>query len=499
MIRLWCVVLLSLIAIPYQAHAVAEDLVHQLRDLHGDALAADAAIIATGTAERWGEDVPFQLTFDGDGRFHRTLGGHRDWAIVFDGTDVWEADGSAGPVVVRGVDWELPLLMTWLATGYWLDPDAPLELSVASDLALDVTLDGGRMTAQVVVDAETLRPTSLTLDAIGLHVGFDDWFEVDGHWLPGNIVTEPSYFGRFTIASATAESTADDLFARPERPAPGTRWQGGDDTVPVKRMPSGHLMIHPTLGGRDMGWFVLDTGAGMATLSPDVADALGMESFGSEMIMGVGGHGGTAALRTGASLQLGPIEIDDIVWNQSAGHLARKDAMVEETIVGVLGWDLLARAAVQLDAEASTLTLRPPGGFDVPADQRAELFIEWRVPNVAVRYEGDRSGILMIDTGAGSFGAVFMSAWVQRLGLLEGRDTEPAEGRGIGGNITIEVGTLEWIEVAGHRIENPRVGFSTGEDFEDDPYYQGVLGNPVLGKFRLTLDYQRDLLGLEPL
>jgi predicted aspartyl protease len=489
----------ALLALATAHVSVSDDVLERLREARGDGLIAGTAVVAAGTAERWGEDVPFRLTFDGNGRFHRALGGHRDWTLNFDGTEVWEADGSAGPVVMRGVDWELPLLMTWVATGHWLDPDAPLELSLADDTSVDVTLHGGRMKARVQIDAESLRPTSLTLDAIGLNVGFEDWFEVDDIWLPGNIVTEPSYFGRFTITSALAESTADDLFAKPERPAPGTHWQDGDDTVPVQRMPSGHLMIHPTLDGQDVGWFVLDTGAGMATLSPDVADALGMEAFGSEMIMGVGGPGGTAALRTGATLELGPLQIDDIVWNQSAGHLARMDGMVEETIVGVLGWDLLARAAVQLDPEASTLTLRPPGGFEVPADESVELFIEWRVPNVEVRYEGDRSGILMIDTGAGSFGAFFMSAWVQRLGLLEGRETEPAEGRGIGGNITVEVGTLNWIEVAGHRIENPRVGFSTGEDFEDDPYYQGVLGNPVLGQFRLTLDFQRGLLGLEPL
>jgi hypothetical protein len=105
----------------------------------------------------------------------------------------------------------------------------------------------------------------------------------------------------------------------------------------------------------------------------------------------------------------------------------------------------------------------------------------------------------MVDTGAGSFGAFFTSAWVERLDLLDGRQTEDAEGHGIGGPIAVKIGTLDWIEVAGHRIENPRVGFSVGEDHEDDPYYQGVLGNPVLGQFRMVLDYQKGLIGLQPL
>ena len=50
----------------------------------------------------------------------------------------------------------------------------------------------------------------------------------------------------------------------------------------------GHVLVQPQVNGRLAGWFILDTGASGLVIERDVADRLGLSSFGDVYVAGVG-------------------------------------------------------------------------------------------------------------------------------------------------------------------------------------------------------------------
>ena len=53
-------------------------------------------------------------------------------------------------------------------------------------------------------------------------------------------------------------------------------------------------LVRPRLNGREVGWFILDTGASGFVLDPQAANSLGLESFGELQVGGARGVGGMA-------------------------------------------------------------------------------------------------------------------------------------------------------------------------------------------------------------
>ena len=103
-----------------------------------------------------------------------------------------------------------------------------------------------------------------------------------------------------------------------------------------------------------------------------------------------------------------------------------------------------------------------------------------------------------LDTGAGNASVIFHAAAVERLSLLDGRETAAIGRRGPGGNVAMRAGRLEWFELAGERRTAVTALFSVGPDGEDDPYTLGFLGAGVLGDTEVVYDYSRRRIAFVP-
>eukprot|EP00894_Picocystis_sp_ML_P000985 jgi/Pico_ML_1/51502/g2525.t1 len=70
----------------------------------------------------------------------------------------------------------------------------------------------------------------------------------------------------------------------------GTSYSTDDAwVVPAWRSASGHVLVKPKIDGKEVGLFILDTGASGFVVEPSTADKLGMTSFGELFVAGVGG------------------------------------------------------------------------------------------------------------------------------------------------------------------------------------------------------------------
>jgi predicted aspartyl protease len=275
--------------------------------------------------------------------------------------------------------------------------------------------------------------------------------------------------------------------ARPADPPADARFDPAvAPLIESMRVKTGHVLVHPRLSGKDVGWFILDTGAGALCLAPEVGEKLGLAVLGSVTADGVGGNV-PAPLRRGGELVVGPATLSQPTWVEL--DLKFLEPHFGVPVAGILGYDFFARAVVAVDYATPRVEVYAPGAYPLPQGEEWErLVLDNRLPCVEATFEGDRSGIFRIDTGATGT-VTFNAGAVERLGLLVGRETKPVQVGGVGGTRTIRAGELAWFELAGHRRSPLEAAFEPEPGPQDlSAHVAGTLGGGLLTPFTLVLD-----------
>ncbi len=479
--------------------AAADRLLERVRAALGTRPSeADAAgIFLEGEGEFVGVETSCRVELGSGGRFVRRLLGRVGLEDGFDGTTTWSVDH---PGVLRHPqleERELLLLFAWVWSGWWLDPSCPIDVvphpateQDARDV-IELRLRGGLRTARLSLDAKSL-PARLevpgVVDVHALELG--NWGERGGRMLPGTVTQirgeTPVSVMRFARwGDAHGEAGFLDQAPRSEEMA------GFDAEVPaaleVRRSGTGHILVHPLVGGKDIGWFVFDTGAAISVIDPDTAEKLGMEAFGQATIGGAGSESHETSLREGGSLVLGPLALPRVVFLEY--QLDGLGRGIGEEIVGVLGFDVLSRCVAVVDVRTPAIELHDPLGFELDGSWH-ELILYGRHPHVRARFEDEHDGLFRLDTGAGTNAVILHAPTVDHHGMLEGRKLADARIGGAGGTMLVKVGTLESFELAGHRFERPTTIFARpGSGALDDPYTEGTIGGGIFGEFVVVFDY----------
>ncbi len=452
-----------------------------------------------GSAEFRGTSARFEWLFAPTG-FRRTIRGPVGEVTVFDGERVWRSENGGPAFELECFARERILLEATVWSGSWREH--ALSTDDEGPTKRELRLPGGSITAELLVGLEPRDPERLVVPANGAghRFEFDGWADRAGGRWPAR-VTERSPAGleqsfEFEDAASLDEEPTDAL-TRPATASPAIFDPDAPDAVDVRASSTGHLFVRPTVNGEDVGWFLFDSGAGATLLSPEVSERLGLEPFGEERLTPFGPKAFEARLRRVASLRLGPLEIRDLVAIDRVGpDMASR--LLGEPVAGVLGWDVFLRSIVTIDPREPAIAISNPATFEHPSADWQPLSLHWKVPYVQARFEGDREGLFLLDTGAGNASVIFHAAAVERLALLDGRETVEASGGGPGGDVAMRIGELEWFELAGTRRTAVPAVFSVGADGEDDPYTLGFLGAGILGTVDVVYDYGRRRIAFVP-
>jgi predicted aspartyl protease len=219
---------------------------------------------------------------------------------------------------------------------------------------------------------------------------------------------------------------------------------------------------------------VLDTGASETVITPSVAARLGLR------VTAVTASQGTARAE---SVSLGNITVRDLpvrVFDPMAARSLRLDFGVDYH--GLLGATFLEQFVVIVDYGAPSIQLLTRG--EAPARAGGVAFERCeRLVRVPVMLAGKGPFAFLLDTGAAET-LVFPRTAAQAGVVL------PVNGIGRARAATLAVG--DWaardLEILVDSQADPRVGRS----------YDGILGYPFLSRYRVTLDYPRGRLFLDP-
>ena len=467
-----------------------------------EAAAKVVAFEATGTTSTNGTEGDFRLTFAPDGRYVFRQGGPVALTRGWDGKGGWEADAKGATSTIHLSDLEQQHAISWVVTHEWLDPQGPLEAKLVEaepggdTYTFNVKLKQGVQTQTVVVDAKTWLPRSNTfsIGQIDYKMEFFDWRDAGGFKLPHRMDTlEGGLKGWIKIGDAK-RLTAEPNFARPT-------WSVTADSkydlakqgvVESKRLFSGHIIVKPRVQGKDVGWFLLDSGAGGMVIDTKVAESLGAKRFGE---LNVGGVGGTtqSGFFTLKDFALGPVTVAEL--NFIDLDLSQIAMIFGESIAGIVGYDFFRRAVVEVDVEDGRVAVYSPHAYGNSRAEWQTLLLDGRHPTVTAEFEGHK-GQFRLDTGANGT-VTYNAPTVERHKLLDGRQVRDTGLAGVGGMVWVKTGKLKSFLLGAKKFEDIETTFATSKQgiFGMD-FLAGNIGQDLLKPFRVVLDYPNERLAL---
>jgi predicted aspartyl protease len=313
------------------------------------------------------------------------------------------------------------------------------------------------------------------------------------HEVEGTLVEEDSLASVDLLAVI-----ADSVFARPgasERTMGASRRA----VLPLERRGEHHF-ARVSIDGGPPRTFLVDTGAGLTAISRELADTLGLALGGSMDIVGLGG-GVEARSATLKSVGFGAIERRDV--SCLVLDFAEMRQGMGLAVEGILGFSALNRYAVTFDFAQGAMEVVEngprkapgPGGARVPMETLGgQSLVEGKVDGIA-------AGSFILDTGSW---ITFVPADVGRK-LATARRVPGVSFVGADGRVLeAEAVRARSLSIGAARVDRPIVLFATSGGVSDPVGLtlasgeRGVLGGNVLRRFRVTLDYPRSELVLEP-
>jgi len=486
--------LLFLSLSPLAAARQESGLVQRARAALGPAPKGTVQLEGRGKAHSNGVDGALRVRFTGDGAFRFDFDAPLADTAAFDGQVTWSSDRMHLERTLELEEADMWKPYAWLVSGHWLEASELRVSEVAGATpTLRLALDGTPLEMTLTLDPASALPLQLVYqdDTGPVRWDFADWRAVGGRKLPHRWTFDSgSSVDTYSLDSYAEVASDAAAFRFPASAPKDVRFDAsGEAELEVERVPSGHLLVEPSVDGESVGWFIFDTGAGSMVIDPKVADALHMPKLGEVLTVGIGGKA-TASFRKGERFDLGPLELVKPIYVEL--DLSFLQAIFGRKIAGIVGYDLLARCVAEVETTTPYIALHDPARFTLARGKWQDLILCHNTPCTRARFEGEREGLFRLDTGANGTVA-FHAPAVVSLGLLDGRKVTRSQAGGVGGLADSKEGRLEWFELAGHRFEKPAVSFSLATTGAfTDVYTTGNIAQEFLAPFRMVLDYPHD-------
>lgn len=304
----------------------------------------------------------------------------------------------------------------------------------------------------------------------------------------------------FTEISNTHQPSAQS--AQPQR---FSRPKGKSLRIPFRYI-NGFILIDVLINDRLPLCFIFDTGSKHTILTDNFYIPL-LGQVPEEKILLVGSDLSqpiTGRIMRSTLLRVGEIDLQ----NQSIILIEEKvidlDALIGEPVQGILGIGSFGAYALKIDYEAGLIDLLDPKrirtnekDISVPIRvEEAKAFI-----NVEAKiHEGKTQTLsLLLDTGASL--SLLIQTDTADTTLLPPKTVTGVFGYGLGGYLNGYVGRSDVVTIGAFELPDIITHFQifpTNEVFLNLPYREGIIGNGILDRFIVTIDFSNKILRLHP-
>lgn len=277
-------------------------------------------------------------------------------------------------------------------------------------------------------------------------------------------------------------------------------------TIPVKMISNLPIMPGRVNGSRSLN-VILDSGAALSVVSPEVANKMGLQSSTSIQAGGFGeGSDQTLRLVDSASLAWGPDDASIRLSNERIAVLPIDyiGAQIGHQIHALFGSNVFQSFRITLDYAHENVTFAP---FDEPCTPDAAAIpieIAGNVPIVEAEIAG-RNGLLVkakFVVDIGTTGAAILSKRFldDHPALLEDAPLVVSPPfSAVGGKIESKLVRLSRLRIGGHDLDGPvAVIPDQPAGILASPGIAGLLGGEILRRFTVTWDYGSHRMWLVP-
>lgn len=264
-----------------------------------------------------------------------------------------------------------------------------------------------------------------------------------------------------------------------------------------------HIVVDAQVNGR-AGRFILDTGSGAATVVPDFANGLDLQTRGAPVEVS-GAGSGTTTIRMGEARE---VKLGSLTLGRMPIMVLTADPFkpIGQPMSGAFGYDVFAKWAIEIDFAAEKLNFYQPSAYWPPKDAIVmPIDLSLRIPTISVEVRPRPNARpvhakLVLDTGTSRFVVVFAKDFAARHGIasLSPRRTL-ALGTGSAGLSIGDVMRVAEVNVGGFLVANPVAGVPADKTgFFASGVADGTIGQGLFKRGKLTVDYPHNRIVFEP-
>jgi len=245
--------------------------------------------------------------------------------------------------------------------------------------------------------------------------------------------------------------------------------------------------------------FILDTGSGGISLDSTTADYFKVKGTPSNRtIRGIAGIRNVSFLNN-RKLHLPGLTVDSL--NFHINDYSILTAVYGEKIDGIIGYSVLSRYVIKINYDSSSIEFWTRGSYRYPRGGFLLRPIINSTPVQQLRVKDGKTitARILYDMGAG-LNMMLSTDFLKDSSLLDKkRKLYAKEAEGLGGKVDMAMTVIKEVKLGPYKFKNvPVYVFNDTFNITSYPFLAGLLGNDILRRFNVILNYDRRDIHLIP-
>ena len=245
--------------------------------------------------------------------------------------------------------------------------------------------------------------------------------------------------------------------------------------------------------------FILDTGSGGISLDSSTCAELSISTRASDTV--ITGMGDSRKVNFAFNQNL---SFKGLTINKLNFHINNYDVLTSvygEKIDGIIGYSFFRRFIVKVNFDSLQIEVYSPGEMNYPrfGTLLNPIFTTLPIQNLLIKDKRKIDFNFYFDTGAGLC-FLMSDQFAQDSGiLLAKRKPVLTQAQGMGGKLQMRLTVIKMVQVGRYRFRNvPTYLFSDNYNVTAYPSVGGLLGNDLLRRFNLIINYPKREIHLLP-
>lgn len=271
-------------------------------------------------------------------------------------------------------------------------------------------------------------------------------------------------------------------------------------SFPFTVFTGGVILIRACIGDfTDSLNFILDTGSGGISIDSATCQRLRLPTKPSDKtILGIAGVRQVRFVYN-TSLHLPGLQIDSLNFHVNDYDIL--SSVYGEKVDGIIGYSFFSRYIVHINYDSAKVYVYNKGTFKYPkgGHMLKPVIASLPIQGATIRDEDPIAARFYFDTGAGLC-MLLSSDFVNDSSVFDPkRKFYQTQAQGLGGKANMKLTTLREIRVGPYRFRKvPTYVFDDDYNVTSYPNLGGLLGNDILRRFNVTLNYDRREIYLLP-